>query len=188
VSDTLVAGAVAGGVALIAFVSLHAAWIVPIWGMLGMLPVAALLGALAAWSFESTVARGGAPPDPLQGLAFAALLLVTLIPTLAVGLVAGPVDRDRITVPAVVLPLLLAAPAGALVGVLVAGPSAGVALGVAAVALSLTLGHNLPFFPIGSPGWEKAIALVAVPELVAGVAFVAARVVMSGGVTTLAEH
>jgi hypothetical protein len=184
VSDTAVAGALAGSAALLAFVSLHAVWILPIWGMLGMLPVAALLGALAAWSFES-IAAPGAPPAPLEGLALSALLLVTLVPTLAAGMLVGPVDRDRITVPAVVLPLLLAAPAGAAIGLLLGGPPAGIALGLAAVALAMTLGHNLPFFPIGSPGWEKAIALVAVPELVAGIAFGVARVVMSGGVTTL---
>lgn len=184
----MTAGAAAGGIALLVFVVLHALWIVPIWGMLAMLPIAALLGGLAAWSLQAMAARGGLPPAPFDGVALSALLLATLLPTLVSGVLAGPVDRDRITLPAVLLPLLLAAPTGALLGVVLAGPFAGVAFGLTAAALALTLGHNLPFFPIGSPGWEKAIALVAVPEFVAGIAFVAARVVMSGGVATLAPR
>jgi len=172
VTAATVAGATAGGVALVVFVVVHAMWIVPIWGMLSMIPVAALVGALAAWPFEEMSARAALPPAPVDGIAFAALLLATLVPTAVFGVLAGPVDRDHITVPAVVIPLALAAPAGAAIGLLLTGSAAAAgALAAAAFALALTLGHNLPFFPIGSPGWEKAFSLVVLVELAAGIVF-----------------
>lgn len=178
----MVAGAVAGGVALLVFVGIHAVWIVPIWPMLMMLPIAALVGALAAWPFEAMSARAALPPAPIDGIAFSLVLLATLIPTAVFGVLAGPVDRDRITVPAVVIPLALAFPAGAAIGLLLTGSAAAAgALAGGALALALTLGHNLPFFPIGSPGWEKAFSLVVLVELAAGIAFSVTRAVTTFG-------
>jgi hypothetical protein len=179
-SSTLTAGAVAGGLALALFVFLHAIWIVPIWGMLAMLPIAALVGALAAWPFAELSARGALPSAPFDGIAFAGLLVLTLVPTAVMGVLAGPVDRDRITVSAVLVPLLLAAPAGVLIGALLVGVGpASLALGAAAFAVALTLGHNLPFFPLGSPSWEKAFGLVVLVELAAGASFSATRALTS---------
>jgi len=183
VTPTLVAGAAAGSVALLVFVALHAVWIVPIWGMLSMIPIAALVGALAAWPFEQLSARGALPSAPFDGIAFVGLLLLTLVPTTVMGVFAGPVDRDRITVPAVLVPLLLAAPAGVLIGALLVGVGpASLALGAAAFAVALTLGHNLPFFPVGSPSWERAFGLVLLVEAVAGATFSAARALISAGI------
>lgn len=182
-TPTLVAGAVAGSVALLVFVVLHAVWIVPIWGMLSMLPIAALVGVIAAWPFEQISARGAFPPAPFDGIAFTALLLLTLVPSAVMGVLVGPVDRDRITAAAVSVPLLLAAPAGVLLGALLVGVNpASFGLGAAAFAVALTLAHNLPFFPIGSAGWEKAFGLVVFVELAAGAAFSATRALSSAGV------
>jgi hypothetical protein len=182
VTPTLIAGAIAGSAALLVFVVLHAAWIVPIWGMLAMLPIAALVGVIAAWPFEQISARGALPPAPFDGIAFTALLLLTLMPSAVMGVLAGPVDRDRITAAAVIVPLLLAAPAGVLIGALLVGVGpASLGLGVAAFAVALTLGHNLPFFPVGSPGWEKAFGLVILVEVAAGAAFSATRALSSAG-------
>ena len=178
-SPGVIAGGVAGGVALLVFVLVHAMWIVPIWGMLAMLPLAALVGALAAWPFDE-MGRGALPPAPFDGVAIALLLLASLVPTAIYGVLVGPLDQQHITWQAVIVPLALAAPAGAVIGLVLTGsaPLAG-ALALAATAFALTLGHNLPFFPIGSPGAGKAIVLVVVPTLAAAVAFSAARTIAS---------
>ncbi len=158
------------------FIVAHAIWIVPIWGLFAVMPVAMLVGAVASRPFAQLHARGTLPPPPFDGVAFAAILLATLVPTVAAGVVLGPVDPDAVTVANLVLPLLLAVPAGALLGGLLAGSLRGAAaLAIAAAALALTLGHNLPFFPLGSRSWELAFALVGGVELSAGVAFTAAR-------------
>lgn len=171
----MVVGAVAGSVALVVFVVLHAIWIVPIWSILPFLPVAALVGALAAWPFEEISARGALPAAPFDGLAFSAVLLLTLVPTAVAGSLA-PAGRDPIDVAAMLLQLSLAAPMGAALGLLLTGSRVGaLALGVAALALALTLGHNLPFFPFGGRSWGTAFLLVVVPESVAGVTFSVAR-------------
>lgn len=174
------AGAIAGIVALLVFILVHAISIVPIWSMLGMIPVAALVGALAAFAFEQISARGALPPAPLDGIVFTGMLLLTLVPTAVFGVVAGPVDRDRITLLALLIPLLLAAPSGALISAALAGIGpASLAMAFAALAISLTLGHNLPFFPLGAPGWERAFGLVVIAELAAGAAFSASRSLIS---------
>ena len=186
---TAVAGAVAGSVAILVFVALHAVWIVPIWAMLWMLPVAALIGALAAWPFDALAAGGSLPRAPFDGITFSAVLLATLVPTAVVGVLVGPVDRDHISVPAVLLPLLLAAPAGGAIGGALSGSApASIALAVAALALALTLGHNLPFFPLGTPSWEKAFGLVIAVEVVAGLAFSIVRATMAVAATGLAPR
>lgn len=175
-TPTVAAGAVAGAIALLVFVAVHAVWIVPIWGMLSMLPLAALVGILAAMPFEQMIARGAFPPPPLDGPAFAALLILTLIPTAASSVLLGPVDPQRIQWPVLLLPLLLAAPAGAAAGLALTGsPGTAASLGIAATALALTLGHNIPFFPAGSPGWVKAHTLIVLPVVVAGLVFPVAR-------------
>lgn len=173
-------GAVAGGVALVVFVVAHAAWIVPVWGLLGFVPVTMAIGALASWPFRELAARGALPAAPMDGLAFAAILLLTLVPTAIVGVVLGPVSRDAVTAGNVVPPLLLAAPAGGVLGGLLAGSLRGAAaLSIAALVLALTLGHNLPFFPLGSAAWARAFGLVVGVELAAGAAFTAARTVLA---------
>lgn len=177
-SPTLVAGAVAGAVALLVFVSVHAVWIVPIWGMLAMLPVAALVGALAAWPLELSART--MPPAPFDGVVVAVILLAALVPTSVYGIVAGPVDQHRITWPALVVPLALAAPTGALIGALLTGSAAAAgALALATTAFAFTLGHNLPFFPVGSPAGVKAIALVTVPTIAAAIAFTLTRAIVT---------
>lgn len=177
-TPTVAAGALAGASGLIAFVVIHAIWIVPIWGMLAMLPLAAVVGALAAWPFELAVRP--LPPAPFDGLVIGLVLVAALVPTAVYGVVAGPVDQQRITWPALVVPLALAAPAGALIGVAVTGSGpAAAALALATTAFALTLGHNLPFFPVGSPGAGKAILLVALPTVVAALAFSFARALLS---------
>lgn len=177
-SPTLVAGAVAGAVALLVFVGVHAAWIVPIWGMLAMLPVAALVGALAVWPFELSART--MPPAPFDGVVVAVILMAALVPTSVYGIVAGPVDQHRITWPALVVPLALAAPTGALIGAFLTGSAASAgALAVATTAFAFTLGHNLPFFPAGSPGGAKAIVLIVVPTVAAAIVFTASRAAFS---------
>lgn len=187
VTPTIVAGAFAGSVALVVFVTVHAIWIVPIWAMLSMLPVAALVGALAAWPFEAIAQRGAVPAAPFDGLAYALMLLATLMPAAVFGAFAGPVDREHISASAVLVPLLLAAPAGAAMGGAMAGSSGALALSLAALALALTLGHNLPFFPIGSYGWEKAFTLVASVELAGGAAFTVARALLASSLSVAAR-
>ncbi|MBI2772865.1 MAG: hypothetical protein HYX56_00005 [Chloroflexi bacterium] len=181
-SPLVIAGAIAGGVALVTFVVVHAIWIVPIWGMLMMLPVAALVGAVAAWPFTEMSARGILPPAPLDAIFFSFVLLATLVPTEIFAIVNGPIDRYHIDIALLLLALALAAPAGAMLGLALTGTFTGaIALGAAALLLSLTLGHNLPFFPLGSPSWEKALSLVVVSELAAGIAFSVSRTVLSAG-------
>lgn len=173
-TPAVTAGAIAGGVALIVFVVVHAMWIVPIWGMLSMIPLAALVGALAAWPLEQMSSR--LPPEPVDGIGLALVLLASLVPTALFAVVAGPVDQQRITWQSVFVPLALAAPAGAVIGLALTGSAAAAgALAIAALAYALTLGHNLPFFPVGTPGAGKAIALVVLPTLVAGLVFSAVR-------------
>ena len=172
-STPIAAGALAGTVALLVFVTLHAAWITPIWYMLAMLPIAAGVGALGAWSFRELRLPGSAP---LDGALFGVVLLATLAPTAIAGVVLGPVDQQRIDWARVLLQLLLAAPAGAAIGLALGGsPAAAGALGVTGTAFALTLGHNLPFFPLGSYGWEKLFGLLVGATVAAGVTFGVAR-------------
>lgn len=179
VSPTVVAGAIAGGAALVVFVVVHAIWIVPIWGMLSMIPIASLVGALSAWAFDEMDPRLTLPPAPFDGLVFSGVLLATLIPTVVFGVFAGPVAMDDINVPALVVPLLLAAPAGAAIGLALGGSErAALGLALAALALAITIGHNLPFFPIGARAWEKAFSLIVGVEVAAGLTFSLARAVM----------
>lgn len=181
-------GAVAGAVALVVFATLHAIWIAPIWPMLALVPLAAAVGAIAAVPFDAVAARGALPPAPLDGISFAALLLITLVPTAIVGVIAGPLDRDHITAAGLLLPLVLAAPTGAALGLVVTGSVPGaVGLAVGALVLALTFGHNLPFFPIGSPGWIKAYSLLVAVELSAGLAFGATRALLLAGPTPVAQ-
>lgn len=175
---TVAAGALAGAVALVAFAAVHAMWITPIWGMLAMLPVAALVGALAAWPFD--LGARALPPAPLDGIAVGGVLLLALLPTVVHGTLAGPLDQQHITWQGLLVPLLLAAPAGGLIGMLITGSAAAAgSLALATTAYALTLGHNLPFFPLGSPGAGKAIVLVALPTLAAALAFSSARVLLA---------
>ena len=183
-SPTIVAGAIAGAAALLVFVVVHAIWIVPIWGMLLMLPLASAVGAIAAWPFAEMASRGTLPAAPYDGIAFSLILLATLIPTALYGAFAGPVDMHDIDVRALVVPLLLAAPSGAAIGLLFGGSErSALALASAALALALTLGHNLPFFPLGSASWEKAFSLVVAAEVSAGIAFGAARALVGSAAT-----
>lgn len=176
----LVAGAVSGAVALVVFVVAHAIWIVPVWWLLAFTPLTMLIGALASWPFRELQARAALPSAPWDGLAFSAILLLTLVPTVVAGMAQGPVSRDAVTFGSVVPPLLLAIPAGAVLGGSLAGSVRGAAaLALAAGALALTLGHNLPFFPLGAPSWERAFAMVIGTELAAGASFTATRMVLA---------
>lgn len=169
---SLMAGALAGVAGLLTFLVIHALWITPIWVIAPVaVPAVALFGAVVGWSFRelAEVARLPGTP-PVRGLVLAAMLMLTLLPVLGLGVLLGPVPQTNVELGQVLLPLLLSAPAGVLIGwLLTRAWRASLALGAAALAISLLLGHNVPFFPLGSAGADKLLVIMAVVAAVAGV-------------------
>lgn len=173
---SLIAGAVAGAAGFALFLVVHALWIVPIWDVAATGPLAAGFGLAAGWAFHEWAEHGRLPAAPLHGPAFAGLLYATLAPVALIGVLAGPVPTDRVDFWRVLPPLLAALPAGALLGWLLAGSRrAALAFGLAALALAITIGHNLPFFPIGARGAPFAFGSLLGVEMLAAIVLVAAR-------------
>lgn len=171
-----VAGVAAGVAGLAVFLVLHAVWIVPIWGVVGLgLVVAALGGAAAGWALSYV--RHRLPRRlPAAWLAVTAGVVLVLTPsvvlTVAIGspvtvvdgvaLVPTAADIPRLAVRFVVELLLVSALSGVVLGWWLTRRRRGaLATGVAALLFALGPGHNNPFILFtGVPGATRTGLLI----------------------------
>jgi hypothetical protein len=172
----LMSGAVAGAVALAAFLVIHAVWIVPIWSDApGGLVFALVAGVAVGWAYDVYRVRLPARPIGRAAVVFACaslalasgLLLLPLPapnpggsnPSIVVLVVAG------IAVLLLLITPLIAATLGALIG---RSGRAAIATGLAAFTLIISLGHNIPTFGFGWRGvkmWTIMLTVNAIASV-----------------------
>jgi hypothetical protein len=182
-SAALTTGVLAGIAGLLAFLALHALWIVPIWFILP-------IGLLVAGGAGLAVGRAYAelswrlPRRPWTAVAVVAIITLVLVPAFVLGELqapvfivtpAGPVQTvaTSIIVLRFVGELLTTATiAGGLVGWWLGRTRrAAVATAVAGFGFALGPGHNIPFIG-GTSGVGKELAIVIIVTLVAALVLV----------------
>ena len=182
-SAALIAGVLAGIAGLLAFLALHALWIVPIWFILPVgLLVAGGAGVAVGWAYAEL--RWRLPRRPWTALAVVAIITLLLVPAVVLGELqapvftitpAGPVQTvaTSIIVLRFVGELLTTATiAGGLVGWWLGRTRrAAVATAVAGFGFALGPGHNIPFIG-GTPGVGKELAIIIIVTLVAALVLV----------------
>ena len=187
-----IAGAVAGVAGLLAFLVLHALWIVPIWFILPIgLLVAGGGGLTVGWAYAEL--RWRLPRRPWTALAVVGLIAVILLPAFVLAELQGPVFTVTPAGPVqtVATPIIVARFCGDLLATAtIVGGLAGWWLGrtrraalataVAGFVFALGPGHNIPLIG-GTPGVGKELAIMTVVigisalVLVEGHAWLAAR-------------
>jgi xanthosine utilization system XapX-like protein len=167
-----IAGAVAGIAGLLAFLMLHALWIVPIWFILPIgLLVAGGGGLAVGWAYAEL--RWRLPPRPWTALVVVGLIGVILLPAVVLAELRAPLFVVTRTgaVQAVATWVIVAHFVGELlvtatiVGGLAGGwlgrtRRAALATAVAGLIFALGPGHNIPFIG-GTPGLGKELAIMA---------------------------
>jgi hypothetical protein len=178
---SLLAGALTGAGGAVLFAAVHWFAIFPTWGTLVGLPFALLAGLALGWGFHALDRSGALPGGLAGGAAYGALMLLVLAPVEAVGALAPQPSLERLKLGAamdggaLLAALLSAAPAGALAGwLLTRRRVASVALALAALATSVTVGHNIPFFAADARA-PKMWAVMGLVALASGVLLAAAR-------------
>lgn len=184
----LLPGVAAGVTALVVFLLLHAVWIVPIWSVVPLgLVIAGVAGVAVGRAYRHVEPHlpGGLLRRWLTVAGGAALVLV---PSLVVAWVGEPyfvvVDGARVptgggstvAVRFAVEFLLVTTIAGAVLGRAVTRTRRGtLSVAVAAFALALGPGHNLPFFHVvAAPAAARtAVLLTLAPIVVASAVLVA---------------
>jgi len=186
----LAAGALSGGAGLLVFLLIHHFWIKPIWFILPVGLVLAVLGGLAVgWSYAEI--RTGLPPRPWTALALALVIFIILAPSIGLAqLRPPPIDiRTGAILPGqtgrlvwiFVLELMLTATVmGAGLGWLLGHTGrASAATALAGLIFALGPGHNIPF--LGStPGVGKGLVLLAAIVVVSAVVLVEAQARLAG--------
>jgi hypothetical protein len=178
-----IAGVLAGIAGLLAFLVLHALWIVPIWFILPVgLLVAGGGGLAVGWAYAEL--RWRLPRRPWTALAVVGVIAVILLPAFVLAELqapvftvtpAGPVQTvaTSIIVARFVGELLATA---TIVGGLVGGwlghtRRAALATALAGFVFALGPGHNIPFIG-GTPGVGKELAIMTAVTLVAALVLV----------------
>jgi hypothetical protein len=181
----LIAGAVAGIAGLLAFLVIHALWIVPIWFIL---PVGLLLagggGLAVSWAYAEL--KSHLPRRPWTALAVVSMIALILLPAVVLAELHGPVFSvtpagpvqtvaTSVIVARFVGELLATATiVGGLVGWWLGHTRrAALATGLAGFVFALGPGHNIPFIG-GTPGVGKELAIMT------AVTFVSALVLVKG--------
>ena len=178
-----IAGVVAGIAGLLAFLVLHALWIVPIWSILPVGLVVAGGGGLAVgWAYAEL--RHRLPGRPWTALAVVGVIGVILVPAFVLAELQAPVFTVTPAGPVqtVATSLIVARFVGdllataTLVGGLVGGwlgrtRRAALATGVAGLVFALGPGHNIPFLG-GTPGVGKELAIMTAVTLVSALVLV----------------
>lgn len=176
---SLGAGALAGLVGVLVFVTIHHVWILPIWSILPVgLPLAALSGVAigwAAWESRGRLPRGRAA----LALALAGILLALLVPAELLSFRRPPFDITQTEVPRDVLVVALAElataiPLGALVGWGLTRSARGtIAWALAGLATAIGIGHNVTLLGATFPAAYKMWTLMAAAQLAAAFTFAA---------------
>ena len=173
-SGSIEAGAAAGIAGLIVFFVLHQLWIVPIWFIAPAGAVIALAGGAAVGAAYGEL-RPRLPRRPFTVVAVIALVAVVLAPSVVIAELRGPIyamdgEGGTLLVPSsqavadFVLGLLgTASLMGGLIGWLI-GRSRRAAgkLALAAFALALGPGHNIPLLGGTGAAGEEVVILAAV--------------------------
>jgi hypothetical protein len=169
----LIAGVLAGITGLLAFLIVHALWIMPIWFILPVgLLVAGGGGLAVGWSYAELQDR--LPRRPWTTLAIVLLISLILLPSLLLAELRQPmfaispagVVNLAIGVPEAVIRfigelLLTATVTGGLLGWWLGRTRrAAVATAVAGFVFALGPGHNIPFIG-GTSGVGKEVAIMA---------------------------
>jgi hypothetical protein len=178
-----IGGVMAGVVGLLAFLVLHALWIVPIWFILPVgLLVAGGGGLAVGWAYAELKWR--LPRRPWTALAVVGVIAVILLPAFVLAELQGPVFTvtpagpvqtvaTSIIVARFVVELLATA---TIVGGLIGGwlgrtRRAALATALAGFVFALGPGHNIPFIG-GTPGVGKELAIMTAVTLVAALVLV----------------
>ena len=184
VDDTVVRSVVVPGVAVgivsaLAFATVHAWLIVPIWSRLaGGIPLAAAAGRALAWAFDATVrARGW--DTPIHGLLFGVYMSGTLLPATVVDAVLRLNGRRLGDTPAAMAAgAALFAASGFLAGwISTRRRSTALISALAALALMVVAGGPLPVVRSARGAWLSAG--VACIIAAAGAAIAAVRAIVS---------
>jgi hypothetical protein len=175
VASSVYAGIAASVASLLVFLVVHHLWIKPIWfiALPGLL-IAGLGGAGIGWAY-SFIAHA-MPDRPWSWLAMLALMLAVLLPGALLSLTHGPLfDLKTASIPpgeggrvALRFALELVVPAmivGAALGAWLGGSTkSALAMSLAALALALGPGHNVPMFGT-NPAAVKGFVLLALSLL-----------------------
>ena len=182
-SAACIAGAVAGVAGLLAFLVLHALWIVPIWFILpaGLL-VAGGGGLAVGWAYAELLQR--LPRRPWTAPAVVGLMSVILLPAFVLAELRAPLFDvtpmgavQTVSTPMIVIHfvgelLATATLVGGLAGRWLGRTrQAGVATALAGFIIALGPGHNIPFIG-GTSGLGKELALLAAVIVVAALVLV----------------
>ncbi len=180
---SLIAGVLAGTAGLLVFLVLHHLWITPIWFILPLGLVIAVIGGLAVgWAYGELLP--GLPARPWTIFAWVALIGLTLAPSIVLAQLRPPLFTGTgMNVTAVVSVaqaavifvrdlLLPATVIGGLGGWLIGRTRrAAFATALAGFVFALGPGHNVPFLG-NTPATGKGIALLIVIVLAASIVLV----------------
>jgi hypothetical protein len=180
----LIAGVLAGIIGLLAFLIVHALWIMPIWFILPLGLVIAGAGGLAVgWSYAEL--RNRLPKRPWTAPAIIVVISVILLPALLLAELRQPmftispagVVNLAIGVPEAVIRfigelLLTATFTGGLLGWWLGGTRrAAVATAVAGFVFALGPGHNIPFIG-GTAGVGKEVVIMVIIIIISALVLV----------------
>lgn len=190
-NTALIAGALSGVAGLLVFLVIHHFWIRPIWFILPVGLVMAVVGGLAVgWAYAEI--RAGLPARPWTSAALFALIGATLAPAILLGQLRRPLfdlslgaippgDAGRVIVHVVAELLLTAALVGAVIGWRLGHTGrATLATALAGLIFAAGPGHNIPLLastPAAGKGVVLLVAIVLVSTLVLveGQAWLASR-------------
>jgi hypothetical protein len=180
---------VAGLAGLVVFLTLHHAWIMPIWFIA---PVGALMagGGGAAVGAAYADLRPRLPGRPWTAVVVIGLVVTVLAPSIVIGELTGPMyaiapDGGELLVP---VPVAVTAFVGGLLAtttltaaafgaLLSRSRDATVSMALAGMALALGPGHNIPLLG-GSPATTKELTILAAVVVVAAVVLVEAEAIL----------
>ena len=183
---SMIAGVLAGVAGLMVFLVIHHFWIKPIWFILPIGLVMAVLGGLAVgWAYSELLPD--LPKRPWTTLLWVALILLTLLPAIVIAQLRPPlftgtgmnvtatisvVQAGIIFVRDLVLP---AAIIGGLCGWLIGRTKrAALATALAGFVFALGPGHNIPFLG-NQPATGKGIILLIAIVIAASIVLVEAQ-------------
>lgn len=175
--------AVAG---LLVFLVIHHLWIMPIWFILPIgLIIAVIGGAAVGWAYDELLPH--LPPRPWRVLAMIGLIWLILLPGIVLAELRDPfftitggnarltVGVGRVALLFIVELLITSALMGAMLGWLIGrNRRAALATAVAGFTFALGPGHNIPLIG-GTPGVGKEIGIMAAIITVSAIVLVQGR-------------
>lgn len=185
-SAMMIAGALSGIAGLMVFLVIHHFWIVPIWFILPLGLVIAILGGLAVgWAYNEI--SPGLPPRPWRDFALVGLIWAILLPSILLAEVRKPlfdvtgsnavlaVGVSQAVIIFILELLVTTTISGGIAGMLVGRTwRAALATALAGLVFALGPGHNIPLIG-GTTGVGKELAIMAAVTFVSGLVMVEAH-------------